>query len=120
MGPQNFQLYQTLPSGIYTEWKANAIGRKDKMLNEFLEKHYKASMSEKQGVKLAVRCLLEVVEHGAKNIDIGILAEGKKLRKLTEDQVNELVGLIQKQDEDDISDDDDAAMDDKKAINNDH
>merc|ERR1712204_121741 len=109
MGPQNFQLYQTLPSGIYTEWKANAIGRKDKMLNEFLEKHYKASMSEKQGVKLAVRCLLEVVEHGAKNIDIGILA---KVRKLTEDQVNELVELIQKQDEDDISDDEDAAMDD--------
>merc|ERR1712154_520798 len=107
-------LYQTLPSGIYTEWKANAIGRKDKMLNEFLEKHYKGNMSEDQGVKLAVRCLLEVVEHGAKNIDIGILAKGKKLRKLNEDQVNELVELIQKQDNDD-DDDDDEEMDDKKA-----
>lgn len=32
---QNVQLYQTIPSGVYTEWKACAIGRKDKMLNEF-------------------------------------------------------------------------------------
>ena len=84
------------------------------MLNEFLEKHYKASMSEEQGVKLAVRCLMEVVEHGAKNIDIGILSKGKKLRKLNEQQVTELVELIQKQEEDD-DDDDDAVMDDKKA-----
>merc|ERR1712083_1026423 len=102
---QNVQLYQTLPSGIYTEWKANAIGRKDKMLNEFLEKHYKASMSEEQGIKLAVRCLMEVVEHGAKNIDIGILAKGKKLRKLNEKEVTDLVEMISKvEDEEDLSD----------------
>ena len=86
----------------------------DKMLNEFLEKHYKGNMNEQQGIKLAVRCLLEVVEHGAKNIDIGILEKGKKLRKLNETQVNELVEQIQKEDEDDEDDDDDATMDDKK------
>merc|ERR1712228_338706 len=103
--PQNVQLYQTLPSGIYTEWKANAIGRKDKMLNEFLEKHYKSSMSEEQGIKLAVKCLLEVVEHGAKNIDIGILPRGRKLRKLDEKEVNNLVEQISKvEDEEDLSD----------------
>mmetsp|Transcript_61399 Transcript_61399/g.55405 ORF Transcript_61399/g.55405 Transcript_61399/m.55405 type:complete len:257 (-) Transcript_61399:161-931(-) len=111
--PQNVQLYQTLPSGIYTEWKANAIGRKDKMLNEFLEKHYKGNMNQEQGIKLAVRCLLEVVEHGAKNIDIGILEKGKKLRKLNEKEVNELVQQIQKEDDED-DDDDDEPMDDKK------
>merc|ERR1712228_912640 len=104
--PQNVQLYQTLPSGIYTEWKANAIGRKDKMLNEFLEKHYKSSMSEEQGIKLAVKCLLEVVEHGAKNIDIGILPTGKKLRKLSETEVNNLVEQIQKEEEEDDQKDD--------------
>jgi len=99
--PQNVQMFQTLPSGIYTEWKANAIGRKDKMLNEFLEKHYKSSMSEEQGIKLAVKCLLEVVEHGAKNIDIGILSTGKKLRKLSEEEVNALVEQIQREEEED-------------------
>lgn len=84
------------------------------MLNEFLEKHYKTNMDEAKGVKLAVRCLLEVVEHGAKNIDIGILEKGKKLRKLNEKQVNELVEQIQKEDEDDDGDEDmDEQKDDK-------
>jgi len=112
---QKVQLYQTLPSGIYTEWKANAIGRKDKMLNEFLEKHYKANMDKADGIKLAVRCLLEVVEHGAKNIDIGILETGKKLKKLDEKQVIDLVEQIQKEAEQgDDDSDDDQQMDDKK------
>lgn len=103
--PSGVQMFQTLPSGIYTEWTANAIGRKDKMLNEFLEKHYKAGMSEEKGVKLAIKCLLEVVEHGAKNIDIGILAKGQKLRKLDEAKVNELVELIKREEAEDDGDD---------------
>ena len=73
----------------------------DKMLNEFLEKHYKSTMSEEQGIKLAVKCLLEVVEHGAKNIDIGILVKGRKLRKMSEEEVNALVEQIQSEEEED-------------------
>eukprot|EP00483_Globobulimina_turgida_P011462 UN11484 len=88
------------------------------MLNEFLEKHYKTNMDQEQGIKLAIRCLLEVVEHGAKNIDIGILVKGEKLKKLNEKQVNQLVEQIQKaQEQGDSSsddDDDDTQMEDKK------
>lgn len=68
-------------------------------------------MSEQQGIKMAIRCLLEVVEHGAKNIDIGVLVKGKKLRKLTETEVNNVVEEIKK---DEAEDNDDATMDDKK------
>ena len=89
------------------------MDKQDKMLHEFLEKHYKTSLNQEEGIKLAIRCLLEVVEHGAKNIDIGILEKGKKLRKLNENQVNELVEQIQKADQDD-DDDDDQDMDDGK------
>ena len=32
--------YQTEPSGAYSEWKANAIGKKSKELREFLETKY--------------------------------------------------------------------------------
>jgi len=79
---KSVQLFQTTPSGIYSEWKANAIGRKDKMLNEFLEKHYTEDMSTEAAIKLAVRALLEVVEHGAKNIDIGVLERKKNFKKI--------------------------------------
>jgi 20S proteasome alpha/beta subunit len=40
------RFYQTEPSGAYSEWKANAIGKKSKELKEFLEKNYKDDMTE--------------------------------------------------------------------------
>lgn len=53
------KLYQTDPSGIYTEWKANAVGRNSKTVHEWLEKNYKETSSE-ETLMLAVKALLEV------------------------------------------------------------
>ena len=55
-------LYQTDPSGTYHEWKANAIGRSSKTVQEFLEKNYSDELieSDDETIKLALKALLEV------------------------------------------------------------
>lgn len=60
-------LFQTEPSGMFSSWKANAIGRSSRTVREFLEKNYKEDMSKDEVVKLAVKSLLEVVQTGAKS-----------------------------------------------------
>jgi 20S proteasome subunit alpha 4 len=59
--------------------KANAIGRSSKTVREFLERNYKDDMSRDETIKLTIKSLLEVVQTGAKNIEIAILEEGKPL-----------------------------------------
>ena len=61
------RLYQTEPSGMYSAWKASAIGRSSQVVREFLEKNYKADMSSEETIKLAIKSLLEVVQTGAKS-----------------------------------------------------
>lgn len=70
------KLYQTEPSGIFSAWKANAIGKNSKTVRELLEKSYTENMSREQAIKLTVKSLLEVVQTGAKNIEIMVLAPG--------------------------------------------
>jgi 20S proteasome subunit alpha 4 len=67
------RLFQTDPSGIYSAWKANAIGRSSKTVREFLEKNHKDDLSEDDAVKLAIKALLEVVQTGAKNIEVAVM-----------------------------------------------
>ncbi|CAG8530005.1 13769_t:CDS:2, partial [Acaulospora colombiana] len=67
------KLYQTDPSGIYSAWKANSIGRSSKTVREFLEKNYKDGLTKDETIKLAVKSLLEVVQTGAKNIEIAVM-----------------------------------------------
>lgn len=59
--------------------KANAIGRSSKTVREFLERNYKDDMNREETIKLAVKSLLEVVQTGAKNIEIAIMAPGKPI-----------------------------------------
>ncbi|CAG8537774.1 11132_t:CDS:2 [Funneliformis mosseae] len=79
------RLYQTDPSGIYSAWKANAIGRSSKTVREFLEKNYKEGLSKEGSIKLAVKSLLEVVQTGAKNIEIAVMTcDSKKNLEIEE------------------------------------
>ncbi|KTW29764.1 hypothetical protein T552_00971 [Pneumocystis carinii B80] len=88
------RLYQTEPAGIYTSWKANSIGKSSKIVREFLEKNYKENMDRNETIKLAVKSLLEVIQTGAKNIEIAVMSSGKKIEFLTFDEIDAIIKEI--------------------------
>ncbi|XP_071958351.1 proteasome subunit alpha type-7-like [Antedon mediterranea] len=95
------RLYQTDPAGIYHAWKANAVGRSAKTVREFLEKHYSEELvaDESATIKLAVRALLEVVQSGAKNIELAVMRRDKAMEILETSEVEKYVTEIEKEKE---------------------
>lgn len=89
-------LYQTDPSGTYSAWKANAIGRNSKTVREFLEKNY-AETGGRDTLKLALRALTEVVEGSSKNIEVALVEREGGLRFLADDEVDSLVKEIEEE-----------------------
>mmetsp|Transcript_25733 Transcript_25733/g.56061 ORF Transcript_25733/g.56061 Transcript_25733/m.56061 type:complete len:256 (+) Transcript_25733:208-975(+) len=90
------QLYQTDPSGIFSAWKANAIGRNSKTIREFLEKHY-VETSGQDTVKLAIRALMETVEAGSKSIEVAVMEKDTGLRILSDEEVDAVVKVIEEE-----------------------
>ena len=88
------KLYQTEPSGNHTAWKAVAIGRNQKTVKEYLEKNY-SDQTAQDGVKLACRALLEVVEAGSKNIEVAVLRRGAELQMLDDAEVDKIVMTLE-------------------------
>ena len=93
------KLYQTEPSGAYSLWKANAMGRNSKTLREYLEKNHKDGLSNNETIKMAVETLMEVVE-SSKNIEICIMTSAKKFEMLDDAVIERLVKEIEKERED--------------------
>ncbi|KJX97594.1 proteasome component pre6 like protein [Zymoseptoria brevis] len=93
-GSKEARLYQTEPSGIYSAWKANAIGRSSKTVREFLERNHKDAMPRDDTIELTIKSLLEVVQTGAKNIEIAIMAPGKGVEMLAGEEIEKIVEKI--------------------------
>ncbi|RKF74512.1 Proteasome subunit alpha type-4 [Golovinomyces cichoracearum] len=91
------RLYQTEPSGIFSAWKANAIGRSSKTVREFLERNHKEDMDREETIKLTIKSLLEVVQTGAKNIEIAIMAPGQPIEMLPVQDIETHVKNIEQQ-----------------------
>jgi len=92
------QIYQTDPAGTYSAWKANCIGGKNsKSMQEFLEKNWTEGMAEAETVKLAIKTLLEVVDSGAKNMEVCIVKNGLPNEMLSEDAMATIVSEIEKE-----------------------
>ena len=94
------ELYLTDPAGTYSSWKANAIGgRNEKAVKEYLEKNWTADMAETDAVQLTVKALLEVVDSGAKNMEIAIMRDGAKVHMLPEVDLQTIIEAIEKEQE---------------------
>lgn len=83
--------------------KANAIGRSSKTVREFLERNHKENMDREETVKLAVKSLLEVVQTGAKNIEIAIMAPGKTIEMLANEDIEGYVKSIESEKQEEAS-----------------
>lgn len=85
-------LYQTDPTGNYSEWTANAIGRSSKTVTEYLEKHHENpdTCTEEAAIRLTVSALLEVVESGQKNIEIAVMRKGTGMEMVNQDLLDAL------------------------------
>jgi len=88
------KLYQTDPSGTFSEWKANATGKNSKAVREFLEKKYTDDITDDAAVELAIRALMEAVESGSKNMDIAIMKREVGLTLLDNENIDTIVARI--------------------------
>jgi len=90
-------LWQTEPSGTYSEWRACAIGKKDDDTRKYLEKHFdesKGLISEEAAVKLTVQTLLETVESGAKNIEVAVLRFNQELDFVSAEALERIEAVV--------------------------
>ena len=56
------RLYITDPTGIFSEYKATAIGESENEIKNILNKEYKESITIEDGIKLAVKALRRVLK----------------------------------------------------------
>lgn len=87
-------LFQTDPSGTYSAWKANAIGRNAKTVREYLEKQYEETAG-RETLKLALRALAEVVDASSKNVEMAVVERETGLRFLNDEEVDQLVADLE-------------------------
>lgn len=92
------KLFNTDPSGVYSEWKGNAIGRSAKTVREYLEKNYTEELvaSDRETLKLTIKSLLEVVQSGSKSIELSYIKKGETLKTVSSEELEELIAEINK------------------------
>lgn len=63
-------------------------------MREFLERNHKDGMDRDATIELTIKSLLEVVQTGAKNIEIAIMAPGQNVEMLQAETIEQIVDKI--------------------------
>lgn len=109
---KNPQLYLTDPAGTYSSWKANAIGgRNEKAVQDFLEKNWTNNLGEDAAIRLTIKALLEVVDSGAKNMEVAVLKCGEHVKMVPEGELQTIIEDIEREQEESKKNKDEMATD---------
>ena len=86
-------LFETDPSGALVAYKATGIGNGRPAVMDLFEKDFKDGMSFEDAAALGLKGLSAAVEEKLKadSVEIGIAEIGKKFRRLSEEEVAELI-----------------------------
>jgi len=82
-------LYETDPSGALVSYKAGSIGAGRNTVMELFEEKFKDGMAQDDAVLLGLEALQKASEEklDAKAIEVGLVAEGQKFRRLAEEEI---------------------------------
>jgi proteasome alpha subunit len=85
-------LIESDPSGMLYEWKAYAVGKGAVTANKILNQKWKPNMIEADAVKLAVDIIGKTEKEKRSSVlDIAVIKEGEKFKKLSEDELKKLL-----------------------------
>lgn len=93
------RLYETDPTGIFFEYKASVIGESEPEIEEILHKEYRDSMSIEDGMKLAVKSLVKVLdgEFTIERLDCAyIKTDDKVFKRVSKDKLTEIFNSVKK------------------------
>merc|ERR1712244_214032 len=90
-------LYQTDPSGSYSEWVANATGRNSKSVMEYLEKKHDQikELESQKCIDMAIKALMEVVQPDGKNMEVVAMRRGEPLTVFSEAEINAFIKRVE-------------------------
>ncbi|MEK6838412.1 MAG: archaeal proteasome endopeptidase complex subunit alpha [Candidatus Thermoplasmatota archaeon] len=82
-------LYETDPSGALVSYKAGSIGAGRNAVMELFEEKYRDGMAKDDAVILGLEALQKASEEklDAKTVEVGIVVDGERFRRLTEQEV---------------------------------
>src|SRR5207245_4243897 len=94
LGPH---LFETGPSGALVSYKAGSIGQGRQAVMELLEEKYKENMAQDDAMLLGLEALQKASEGeklDARAIEIGLIVEGEKFRRLAESEVGQYLTRV--------------------------
>jgi proteasome alpha subunit len=89
-------LYETDPSGALVSYKAGSIGAGRNTVMEMFEEKYKDGMSQDESIGLGLAALQKSSEDKleSKTVEVGVVVDGEKFRRLPEDEVARYLSRI--------------------------